>query len=421
MEPIGFLKPKENKPSFAAKHSLAAIISLENLRKHWMVVGETGSGKTSGILLPAVEAILSNDENAGVFVIDYKGNLSKKIKALAKKYGRLEDIEEIGTIWGRKINLLEDMTPEGLENFMLGRDPLNNDSFWIKNAINILVPGFKLILALNELVEFVRSIDEEEFKKHFGDSPFSALYSIREKTLRKDVKKILDIVDKTFQNLLETFGNEESLRSIYDEEYEVLKKTVISIYRNIQKKESKTALTLIILIHNAIKAIEECEKSHKPIIAYKKDDNRTLYSILSTIQSVIGDLARNEYCNENDLDIAQALEEGKIVIMDMSKIPTTVLPVVVSTLMSRFRQRFLKSANSNHIYCFFDEAQRILTRDMDIPMDTLREAKVSFMLLFQNSELMAEAIGVQKYLSLAKNCPVKIAMKGENDGYGIFG
>jgi len=182
MEPIGFLKPKENKPSFAVKQSLAAIFSLENLRKHSMVVGETGSGKTSGVLLPAVERILSKDKNAGVFIIDYKGNLSKKIKALAKKYGRLEDIEEIGTIWGRKINPLADMTPEELENFMLGRDPLVNDSFWIKNAINILVPGFKLILALNELVEFVKSIDEEEFQKHFGDFSTSMLHHIRKRS-----------------------------------------------------------------------------------------------------------------------------------------------------------------------------------------------------------------------------------------------
>jgi len=238
-------------------------------------------------------------------------------------------------------------------------------------------------------------------------------------------KEILEIIDKglTFRNLYETFGNEESLRKLY-EKYEYLIMFLIFQYKKIIRKKhyapSRVVEKLIVLIHNAIKAIEECERSHKTIVAYEKG-NRTANSIFSTIESVIGDLARNEYCNENDLDIAQALEDGKIVIMDMSMIPNTVLSVLVSMLMSRFRQRFLKSANSNHIYCFFDEAQRILTRDMDIPMDTLREAKVSFMLLFQNSELMAEAIGVQKYLSLAKNCPVKIAMKGENDGYGIFG
>ncbi len=181
MKPIGFIKPTKDK-SYAMANKPLAVFRLENLRKHWMVVGETGSGKTSGIVLPAIKAILSKDKNAGVFLIDYKGNLSKKIKTIAKKHGRLEDIEEIGTIWGRKINPLADMTPEELENFLLSRDSFVNDSFWIKNAINILVPGFKLLLALNELVEFVKSIDEEEFQKHFGDFSASMLHYIRERS-----------------------------------------------------------------------------------------------------------------------------------------------------------------------------------------------------------------------------------------------
>lgn len=173
MEPIGFLKPTKNRSVHTAKkHSV--VLSLEILRKHSMVVGETGSGKTSGILLPAVETILREDKKAGIFLIDYKGNLSKKIKALAKKYGRLEDIEEIGTIWGRKINPLADMTPEELENFLLSRDPVKEDRFWIDNAIHILVPGFELLWAFSEFVEYVRSIDEDEFQKHFGGPRFSA-------------------------------------------------------------------------------------------------------------------------------------------------------------------------------------------------------------------------------------------------------
>lgn len=238
----------------------------------------------------------------------------------------------------------------------------------------------------------------------------------------KDVKDILKIVDKgvTFQNLLETFGNEKSLRSIY-EMHPKLKRFLAFLYeRELKQKSGEIPRQLIELIYKIIQAIEKCESFHKTVVSYE-EGSRTKNSIFSTIQSTTGNMARNKYCNENDLDIAQALESGKIVIMDMSKIPITVLPVVVSTLMSRFRQRFLKTSNRNHIYCFFDEAQRVLTKDMDIPMDTLREAGVSFMLLFQNSELMAEAIGARKYLSLAKNCPIKIAMKGENDGYGIFG
>lgn len=62
--------------------------------------GRTGSGKTTGAILPIVEDRIKSDY--GILIYDFKGNLHLQVKYLANKYNRLDDVIEIGKPWGKK-------------------------------------------------------------------------------------------------------------------------------------------------------------------------------------------------------------------------------------------------------------------------------------------------------------------------------
>ncbi len=62
---------------------------------HTIVLGTTGSGKTTNVVLPALSSFLK--QNFCGLIIDVKGNLREKVHALAKEHKREEDIIEFGT------------------------------------------------------------------------------------------------------------------------------------------------------------------------------------------------------------------------------------------------------------------------------------------------------------------------------------
>lgn len=58
------------------------FIKLATDYTHAMILGVTGSGKTSSAILPILEDRIS--KNHGILIFDYKGEEHKKVKYLAK-------------------------------------------------------------------------------------------------------------------------------------------------------------------------------------------------------------------------------------------------------------------------------------------------------------------------------------------------
>ena len=66
--------------------------------------GQTGSGKTSFFILPNIHNRI--EQGHSVIVFDFKGNMHLKVKCIADNFRRLEDVLEIGVLWGESLNLL---------------------------------------------------------------------------------------------------------------------------------------------------------------------------------------------------------------------------------------------------------------------------------------------------------------------------
>lgn len=63
------------------------IVKLKDRFLHFLVLGPTGSGKTSQTIIPAINQDMQNKEN-GIIVIEPKGDLAEKVYAMAKHYNR---------------------------------------------------------------------------------------------------------------------------------------------------------------------------------------------------------------------------------------------------------------------------------------------------------------------------------------------
>ncbi len=103
------------------------IIPCKDRFLHMLVLGPTGSGKTSQIILPMLNQDLQNKES-GITVIEPKGDLAEKAYAMAQYYGRkaiyfnpiLESCPTFNPLYGKE----EDV----IENIVTAFKMLNTDS-----------------------------------------------------------------------------------------------------------------------------------------------------------------------------------------------------------------------------------------------------------------------------------------------------
>ncbi len=81
-----------------------------------LVLGGTGSGKTTSVILPMLDALLRR--GFGGVILDVKGNLGAQTRELAKACGRLDDVVEFGSSPDAcATNLLADMKQHEIADF----------------------------------------------------------------------------------------------------------------------------------------------------------------------------------------------------------------------------------------------------------------------------------------------------------------
>lgn len=91
-------------------------ISFDDAAHHLIALGTTGSGKTECVIFPALRRLCALD--AAGLLIDVKGNLRAKGRAIIEAEGREADYMELGTeSSATPINILKGMTPDQLREF----------------------------------------------------------------------------------------------------------------------------------------------------------------------------------------------------------------------------------------------------------------------------------------------------------------
>ncbi len=69
-------------------------VALADLLHILLVLGTTGSGKTTSILLPALDSLVQG--GSGGVIVDVKGGMAGAVRAIAARHGREADVLEIG-------------------------------------------------------------------------------------------------------------------------------------------------------------------------------------------------------------------------------------------------------------------------------------------------------------------------------------
>lgn len=140
------------------KHPL--YINEYGLFQNILITGTIGSGKTSSLMYPFCNQLISYDSNnffkkIGMLILDVKGNFYKQVLEYAKKANRLDDVIVIELNGKYKYNPLHkpELSPQVLANrlktILLLFSPNNSESYWLDEAEKVLAESIKLCRLYN--------------------------------------------------------------------------------------------------------------------------------------------------------------------------------------------------------------------------------------------------------------------------------
>jgi len=97
VKPVAVSQPSTITPSKDALFTFDSgkTLSFSDGARSIAIIGGTGSGKTTSVILPMIDALMR--QGFGGVILDIKGNLGAQTRALAQKCGRLNDVIEFGS------------------------------------------------------------------------------------------------------------------------------------------------------------------------------------------------------------------------------------------------------------------------------------------------------------------------------------
>ena len=137
--------------------------------QHVLCEGATGSGKTASLILPILDDRLQRGHT--IIFFDHKGHEHKKVKALAKRAGRLKDVVEIGKPHASYINLLAELDTIRLKD-MVREQGMSRDPYWSNSAANLVED---IISPLRKLHDIVNTLKEYDIFQMKGDEVLKGL------------------------------------------------------------------------------------------------------------------------------------------------------------------------------------------------------------------------------------------------------
>ena len=388
------------------KISSSCVVPVEFT--HSYASGQTGCGKTTGFVYPNLEERIKN--NHGILLYDYKGKEHLAVKYLANKYNRLDDVIEIGKDWGSCINIVKYMNKAQLFEFfkqMNGRT--DGDMYWTNSSANICSEVLTILKNTNKVINICKKysnipIEEKHIKI------LTKLFIGFEMNFENTLSNLANIVC-TKKNILSFLEKMDNLKYIVDK--------IISEHIITDASKAKENLDNYVDIFNELINLED-----KIILAKKAlstfsnetktadNDYTTLDSLISTINTPLSAITTIKYLNHDELDIVEALNNGKIVVINTNSFSDQIISALNSSLFFELTKR--SSKVSTPISIFIDEAQKVVSEDFNLPVDVLRECKVELFLSFQNEELMIEKLGLNKFTSLVKNLKRRYIFKNPN-------
>ena len=405
MEDIGFIKTKSQKMMDDA------TILVPPLFTHAIAFGQTGCGKTTSFIYPNIKHRL--ELGHGILIYDYKGKEHLSVKALAKQTNRLDDVVEIGKPWGESINLIQNMGEEAIDNFfdyILHHDA--SQQFWQNSAKSLGHSILKILKAIESFATVLGSIDkdfennEEYIFREFGK------YTSFKYPIKRTLASLLHVcsTSDTLNNFIKDLDELSRITDMFIKEN--IEKILVEVAEGDMNSSKKIISQLICAREYLMDVIEENRDTLK---TFGKDSNENLtQNVIGSLTSPLSILAQNKFYNTNSFDVVSALNQGKIIIVNTQALSDVATESFNSSILYELTKRTQK-INIHPISIFIDESQRILSKETDLPVDILREAKVDVFLSTQNSALLKDKLGLDKFTALMGNLTHKYYFQTSTD------
>ncbi len=367
MGTVGFFQEKEIDTSLLVKENFTNAICY----------GRTGSGKTTGFILPNIQNRLKQDH--GLLIYDFKGTLADQVKVICDKEGKLDDLFEIGVPWGEKVNLLQNTTSKMVRDLVYTARSKTQDPYWSHAAANLLEAVY---IIYKNMCNTARYLD----KLNYGENHILQYrYTLN------------------LKNLYNSISNAKSLNKFIKnakEDIDIVK------YFLEYKKISASKKTLNILSNIAI-FIEKAEEAKESLNEYEgmSENNSEAggkYGVLGVLSSSLSFVVNNEYIHNDQFDIANALRQKKIVIVNVSNINSLVASFLNMTIYKGLQNDIFKN-DLTKVTIFIDEAQKVLESEYLPDVDVCRESKFEYILATQDKLLLGAKIGFAKTEELLRN------------------
>ena len=361
---------------------------------HSCAIGQTGCGKTTGYIYPNILNRIKNHH--ALIVFDYKGKEHNAVKVLANQCNRLDDIVEIGKDWGKSINVIKYMNDANLENFLFELFALDgtDNVYWGRSATNI---SMTILKVLGYIEQILSKADDINLKVKIDNviNRFSSFQYPKSKTLYG-----LSLISKSLEDLKKFVKNLDHLHNNILEE---IQESIIFDFKKMSKDKIKEKYHELLYILEQFKVnIEITENNLNSFDTSPSNNTKTLQTIILAMNTPLMNIANIKWLNEDEFDLVESLNIGNIIIFNTKTFSENILSSYCNAIFIELTKR-TNMTNLKPISIFADEAQRIVSKTIDLPIDVLREAKVDLFLAFQNEELMIQKLGENRYFSLIKN------------------
>jgi len=405
---------------------------------HALCIGETGSGKTTGFILPNIKDRIA--KNHGILTYDFKGNLHLGVKKLALEADRLNDVIEIGTPWGKKTNPFEYMTVKEIYALLFAlisqRD--TEGVFWHSAAATL---GSNIVRVIRRIGKIKDSFVELgiEFPK------LSFRYSV---DFNDKISKIehssLPISDYHAENF--EYPTSASFASLYSCVRTVkklcsftdghpmlvafLKDRLISAFASKMKKEFanqniENEWPIVQKgFEEALLRIEELDNSFAMLDSYKSmavsisDDFSGNYGVIFSLESSLKHFYDYSFFSEHECDIIEELNSGKIIIVNTSLLTNQMINALNQSIVLNLSKR-AKQPRKTPVSIFIDEANRVVDKNTELATDILREAKVELILAIQNESQMIYKMGMDRYKELKGNLTEQVIFRNNDENHMV--
>ena len=366
---------------------------------HALCIGQTGSGKTTSFIYPNVKKRMELDH--GIFFFDIKGNEHLALKKLADEAKRLDDVIEIGKPWGANINILNSLNSRTFERLLkdLVGDPAEagSNTFFYNEAISLGLNIYNILKLKSIISQEIKELDEDGIFQELQNDEFFTLQDMYTIIYNIDSLYLFIQEIKKVCKDLHAFITQNS--DIYYTEYADRYKNIVLNYSNL-----KSALHYFKKYDVAAEDRDSSEKFETALL-----------SVISTLSSGFNFMssASSKYISQkiDPLNIVQALQEKKIIIINVRVIPDMILELMLEQVFEQMIDLNLQNEDEKQpISVFIDEAQRLINKE--IPLDVLRSSKVDVLMAVQSElQLISKFNSREDWQQISVNIAQKYAFK----------